>query len=131
MKAIRMHSYLLGIIFSFEVFVSRAAIFISILGYVLLGIYVTAERIFAITAIYNSMRPVITILFSISLTSIAEVNVSIIRLQEIMSYEEKDPLPIEDKKKKGFIKEEDGHFDALSLKKGELLLISKLILFHE
>lgn len=96
MKAIRAHSYLIGLIYSFEIFVSRTSIFISIIGYVILGNYVTAEKIFAITAIYNCMRPVITILFSISLASIAEVNISIKRLHEILAYEERadlaDPL---------------------------------------
>lgn len=92
MKAIRLHSYLIGLIYSFEIFVARTSIFISILGYVLLGNYVTAEKIFAITAIYNCMRPVITILFSISLASIAEVNVSIKRLQNILAFDEKAGL---------------------------------------
>lgn len=106
-KAIKVHSYLLGLIYSFEVFVSRTAIFISILGYVLLGNYVTAEKIFAITAIYNCMRPVITILFSISITSIAEVNISVLRLQKIMSYEEREFLPERAKENHVPVKEEE------------------------
>ncbi|XP_066155396.1 probable multidrug resistance-associated protein lethal(2)03659 [Euwallacea fornicatus] len=88
MQAIRSHAYIMGLIYSFEVFVSRSAIFISILGYVLLGNLVTAERVFAITAIYNVLRPVITILFSISISSVAEVNVSIMRVQQFLNYEE-------------------------------------------
>lgn len=106
MKAIKVHSYLLGLIYSFEVFVSRAAIFISILGYILLGHVVTAEKIFAITAVYNCMRPVITILFSISITSIAEVNISIRRLQKIMTYEELDYLADDEGTKELVMKEE-------------------------
>lgn len=88
MEAIRGHAIIMGLIYSFEVFVARTAIFLSILGYVLLGNYVTAEKVFSITAIYNVLRPVITILFSISISSIAEVNVSICRVQKFLSYEE-------------------------------------------
>lgn len=119
MKAIKIHSYLLGLIYSFEVFVSRTSIFISILGYVLLGHHVTAEKIFAITAVYNCMKPVITILFSISLASIAEVNISIIRLQKVMSYDENDPLLIEEKQKETSSKEEEaGLLDKTPLNNG-------------
>ncbi|XP_060535204.1 probable multidrug resistance-associated protein lethal(2)03659 isoform X2 [Cylas formicarius] len=88
MNAIRGHAYIVGLIYSFEVFVSRTSIFLSILGYVLLGNYVTAEKVFSITAIYNALRPVITILFSISISSLAEVNISVLRVQKFLSYDE-------------------------------------------
>lgn len=89
MKAIRQHSILFGIILSFETFVSRTSIFVSILGYVVLGNFITAEKVFAITTVYNCLRPVITILFSLSIASLAEVNISIKRLQKVLAYEEK------------------------------------------
>ncbi|RZC33451.1 multidrug resistance-associated protein, partial [Asbolus verrucosus] len=90
MSAIRGHAFLLGIVYSFEMFITRTSVFVSILGYVLLGSYITAEKVFAITAIYNVIRPVITILFSISISSIAEVNVSVIRIQKFLSYAERE-----------------------------------------
>ncbi|KAF7279579.1 hypothetical protein GWI33_006975 [Rhynchophorus ferrugineus] len=90
MQAIRGRAYIVGLIYSFEMFVSRTSVFISILGYVLLGNLVTAEKVFSITAIYNVLRPVITILFSISISSLAEVNVSVKRVQKFLSYEEID-----------------------------------------
>lgn len=125
MKAIKIHSYLLGLIYSFEVFVSRTSIFISILGYVLLGNHVTAERIFAITAVYNCMRPVITIMFSISIASIAEVNISIMRLQKIMSYEDRDPFLIEQNPKNLSLKEEEVKLlDKTVFKNGKLHLFA-------
>ncbi|XP_018570688.1 probable multidrug resistance-associated protein lethal(2)03659 [Anoplophora glabripennis] len=98
-NAIRAHAYLIGLIYSFEIFISRTSIFISILGYVLLGNYVTAEKVFAITAVYNVLRPVITILFSISLSSLAEVNVSIVRLNNILTYEERADYVLDEKTK--------------------------------
>lgn len=87
-QSIRQHKYLIGLTYSFETFVSRAAIFISLIAYVMMGDSIDAERVFAITSIYNVMRTVITFLFSISISSNAEVNVSIKRMQKFLSYEE-------------------------------------------
>ncbi|XP_044266058.1 probable multidrug resistance-associated protein lethal(2)03659 isoform X2 [Tribolium madens] len=88
MNTIRAHAFLLGLIYSFEMFVTRTSVFISILGYVLLGSYITAEKVFTVKAIYDVLRPVITILFSVSITSIAEVNVSVLRIQKFLSFAE-------------------------------------------
>lgn len=87
-NSIRQHRYLLGTIFSFESFVTRTSIFISILGFVLLGKVLTAETAFSVAAVYTALNPVITILFSISISSLAEVNVSVKRMQNFMCYEE-------------------------------------------
>lgn len=87
-NAIRAHSYLVGLIYSFETFVTRTCVFISIITFLQFGKQLTAERVFAITAIYNVLRPVITILFSIGISSIAEVNVSVLRIQNFLSSEE-------------------------------------------
>ncbi|XP_030756720.1 probable multidrug resistance-associated protein lethal(2)03659 [Sitophilus oryzae] len=91
MQAIKGRAYIFGLIYSFEVFIARTSIFISILGFVLLGNVINAEKVFAITAIYNVLRPFITILFSISISSIAETNISIHRVQKFLSYEEIEP----------------------------------------
>lgn len=107
-NAIRAHAYLIGLIYSFEIFVARTSIFISILGYVLLGNYVTAEKVFAITAIYNVLRPVITILFSISLSSLAEVNVSVLRVNNILTYEERADYILDEKYKDTNLKTGNG-----------------------
>jgi ATP-binding cassette subfamily C (CFTR/MRP) protein 4 len=90
MNAIRSHAFLLGLIYSFEMFVTRTSVFVSILGYVLLGSHITAEKVFTIKAIYDVLRPVITILFSISISSIAEVNVSLLRIQKFLSHHERE-----------------------------------------
>ncbi|XP_072399320.1 probable multidrug resistance-associated protein lethal(2)03659 [Diabrotica undecimpunctata] len=90
MRAIRSHSCLLGILYSFEVFVSRTAIFVSIVGYVLLGNYVSADKVFAITAIYNQMRTIITIIFSLSITALAEMHVTIDRIHKLMVFDERE-----------------------------------------
>lgn len=96
MSSIRQHRYLLGTIFSFESFVTRTSIFISILGFVLLGHVLTAQIAFSVAAVYTALNPVITILFSISISSLAEVNVSVKRMQKFMSYEEIETASIRD-----------------------------------
>lgn len=78
----------MGIICSLEGFVCRTSIFITILGFVLLGNILTARTAFTVIAIYNILNTPITLLFSVSMTSIAEVHVSIKRMQKFMSYEE-------------------------------------------
>ncbi|GJQ86454.1 hypothetical protein Trydic_g10361 [Trypoxylus dichotomus] len=87
-RAIRAHSYLLGIMFSFETFITRTSIFINLLTFIYLGNDITAEKVFAVTAIYNVMRPIITMIFTISISSIAEVNISVNRINKFLSYEE-------------------------------------------
>lgn len=77
--------------FSFETFITRTSIFISLLVFVTLDNEITAEKVFAVTAIYNVIRPVITMIFSISISSIAEVNVSVKRIQKFLSYAELTP----------------------------------------
>lgn len=88
MKTIRYRFFLEAIMTSLEVFVARTAIFISIIVYISLGNNLTPETVYIITAIYNAIRPVITFLFSISIASLAEINVSICRLHKFMEYEE-------------------------------------------
>ncbi|KAK9696593.1 ABC transporter [Popillia japonica] len=87
-RAIRTHSYLLGIMFSFETFITRTSIFINLLTFIYLGNDITAEKVFAVTAIYNVMRPIITMIFTISISSIAEVNISVNRINKFLCYEE-------------------------------------------
>lgn len=60
----------------------------SILGFVLLGNYVTAEKVFVVTAIYNCLRPTITMMFSLSISAVAAINISVIRIQSILEFDE-------------------------------------------
>lgn len=88
MSAILSHAYLLGMVNSFEIFLTRTSIFISILVYVTLGYIVTAEKVFLVTSIYYTIRTSVTILFSISMSSIAEIDISIKRINDFLSLEE-------------------------------------------
>jgi ATP-binding cassette subfamily C (CFTR/MRP) protein 4 len=73
-----------------EMFITRVSIFVSVLAYVLFGNYITAKRMFAVTAIYAVLRPIITTIFSLGISSIAEVYVSVKRIQDFLSLEERE-----------------------------------------
>ncbi|XP_044751379.1 probable multidrug resistance-associated protein lethal(2)03659 [Coccinella septempunctata] len=88
MSAIRVHALLMGMLYSFEMFLTRTAIFISLLGYVLLGNYISAEKVFLITSIYNTIRPTVTIMFSLACSNIAEINISLKRINNFLNLEE-------------------------------------------
>ncbi|KAK9869787.1 hypothetical protein WA026_003519 [Henosepilachna vigintioctopunctata] len=88
MEAIRTRNFLIGIIYAFEMFITRTSIFISIISFVFMGNYITADKVFVITGIYNVIRPVITTLFSISVSCVTAVDVSIRRINTFLSIEE-------------------------------------------
>ncbi|XP_045472450.1 probable multidrug resistance-associated protein lethal(2)03659 [Harmonia axyridis] len=88
MSAIRVHALLMGMLYSFEMFLTRTAIFISLLGYVLLGNYISAEKVFLITSIYNTIRPTVTIMFSLACSNTAEINISLRRINDFLKLQE-------------------------------------------
>ncbi|CAG9861545.1 unnamed protein product [Phyllotreta striolata] len=91
-KQILYHSYVIGLIYSFEIFLSRTSVFLSILGYVLLGNYVRADKVFAITSIFDCLRPIITMLFSLSVSAVAQVHISMLRIQSVLAFEERQDI---------------------------------------
>lgn len=60
---IRYASYIRAIMLSFTVFVTRFSVFISLTMYVLLGMILTAEKAFVVTAYYNILRQSMTVHF--------------------------------------------------------------------
>lgn len=77
-----------GILLSFIMYSTRMSIFISILAYVLLGNYITAEKVFVLTSFYNILRQTMTVFFPQGISQIAEARVSIGRLNKFLLYEE-------------------------------------------
>ncbi|KAF5294186.1 hypothetical protein FQR65_LT10897 [Abscondita terminalis] len=88
-KTIQTRFFFAAIMLSLEVFITRTAIFISIITFVTAGATLTAEIAYAVTAIYNFIRPVMTMLFSISVMACAEVHITICRIENFLSYEER------------------------------------------
>ncbi|XP_063908432.1 probable multidrug resistance-associated protein lethal(2)03659 isoform X2 [Zophobas morio] len=85
MSAIRDRALIQGMFYSFETTIARTSVFLSILGYVLMGSRITAEKVFTIKAIYDVLRSVLILHFWISASSIAETNVSVSRIQKFLS----------------------------------------------
>ncbi|XP_011185639.2 probable multidrug resistance-associated protein lethal(2)03659 [Zeugodacus cucurbitae] len=88
MKAIRNVNYIRGILQSFIMFMTRVSIFVSLVGYVLLGQFLTSEKAFVITAYYNILRNTMTVYFPMAISQIAETLVSIKRIEKYLLYDE-------------------------------------------
>ncbi|EDW63702.2 probable multidrug resistance-associated protein lethal(2)03659 [Drosophila virilis] len=91
-NAIRHVSYIRGILLSFIIFLTRVSIFLSLVGYVLLGTFLTPEVAFVITAYYNILRTTMTVFFPQGISQMAEALISIKRVQKFMLYEETDVI---------------------------------------
>lgn len=89
-NAIRHVSYIRGILLSFIIFLTRVSIFLSLVGYVLLGTFLTPEVAFVITAYYNILRTTMTVFFPQGISQMAEALISVKRVQAFMQYEETD-----------------------------------------
>lgn len=87
-KQIRSTSFIRGTIGSFIMFTTRISIFISVLAYVLLGGYITAEQVFVLTSYYNILRQTMTVFFPQGIALVAEAMVSVKRLQKFLMYDE-------------------------------------------
>ncbi|XP_061393549.1 probable multidrug resistance-associated protein lethal(2)03659, partial [Musca vetustissima] len=88
MKAIRYVNYIRGIIGSFIMFISRISIFSSLVSYVLLGNFLTAEKAFVVTAYYGILRMTMTAYFPMAVAQVAETLVSFGRIQKFMLLDE-------------------------------------------
>ncbi|KAH8281368.1 hypothetical protein KR054_000153, partial [Drosophila jambulina] len=96
-NAIRYGSYIKGILASFPIFLSRASIFFSLVGYVLLGQLLTHEVAFSITAYYNVLLVTMLVFFPQAITHTAEIMASLGRVQKFMQLEEvKEPIKSKD-----------------------------------
>ncbi|KAH8281374.1 hypothetical protein KR054_000151, partial [Drosophila jambulina] len=81
-------NYIKGILSSFTAFLSRASIFLSLVGYVLLGQLLTPEVAFMVTAFYNVLQTTMMLFFPQAITQTAEVIATIGRVQKFMLSEE-------------------------------------------
>lgn len=88
MNAIRYVNYIRGILQSFIMFLTRISVFASLVGFVLLGRLLTAEKAFVITAYYNILRTTMTVYFPMGISQVAETLVSFKRIQKYMMHEE-------------------------------------------
>ncbi|XP_039479923.1 probable multidrug resistance-associated protein lethal(2)03659 [Drosophila santomea] len=83
-NAIRHVAFAKCLLYSFNRFLTPVSIFLSLVGFVLLGRFLTAEVAFLITAYYNVVRTNMTVYFSLGMTTTAETLVSIQRVQTFL-----------------------------------------------
>uniref|UniRef100_A0A1Y1K348 Multidrug resistance-associated protein lethal(2)03659 n=4 Tax=Photinus pyralis TaxID=7054 RepID=A0A1Y1K348_PHOPY len=90
-RCIKISSIFKGIMASFIMFSTRSSLFLTILGYVLFGNAITAQKVFMLTNYYNVLRLTMTVFFPQGLAFLAETKVSIQRLTEFLLHEEVAP----------------------------------------
>ncbi|CAG9768689.1 unnamed protein product [Ceutorhynchus assimilis] len=87
---IRKISVIRGIMMSFNMFLNRAAIYICVLTYVLMGNTLTAQYVYVLQSLYGVLRMSVTMFFPQGLTQIAEANISVRRIKKFLLYDEVD-----------------------------------------
>ncbi|XP_048505778.1 probable multidrug resistance-associated protein lethal(2)03659 isoform X2 [Athalia rosae] len=92
-SAIKKSAIVQGIISSFDQYIPRLCVFITILCSVLQGNHITAEQVFMMTAFYNVLRNAMTIAFPSSIVQVAEALISVKRLQKFLMLDETEKSP--------------------------------------
>ncbi|XP_001946763.2 multidrug resistance-associated protein 4 [Acyrthosiphon pisum] len=85
---LKISSYIRDTLTSLAIIQTRFQLFISILSYVLLGNYITVQKIFVITTYFSILMPTMTFFFCQGLGQISELKVSIKRIQNFLLHEE-------------------------------------------
>ncbi|XP_018322246.1 multidrug resistance-associated protein 4 [Agrilus planipennis] len=91
-KTITMANFLKGVNLSSAVFLERLVLYLTILTYVLLGSKITADKVFSIAQLFNTMQLTMAIFYPNAVTLGSECLVSVKRLQDFLLLEEK-PTP--------------------------------------
>ncbi|XP_067646367.1 probable multidrug resistance-associated protein lethal(2)03659 [Eurosta solidaginis] len=104
MKVIRNVNYIRGILMSFSLFLTRVTTFLSLVGFVLLGNFLTAKKAFMITAYYNILRNTMTAWFPMAITQFAETLVSLKRIQTFLLYDETKVKDLSEESKNAYNK---------------------------
>ncbi|KAK5646813.1 hypothetical protein RI129_005277 [Pyrocoelia pectoralis] len=93
-RCIKISSIFKGIMASFIMFSTRSSLFLTILGYVVFGNSITAQKVFMLTNYYNVLRLTMTVFFPQGLAFLAETKVSVQRLTDFLLYDEIEPPEI-------------------------------------
>ncbi|XP_017000087.2 probable multidrug resistance-associated protein lethal(2)03659 [Drosophila takahashii] len=97
-------AYLYNLTLAFQLFISRVSIFLSLVGYVILGRLLSPEVAFLITAYYNVLQNSMIVYFPFAINQSAQIIVSMKRIENFMLLDEvKQParsphLPTEENK---------------------------------
>ncbi|KAH8365091.1 hypothetical protein KR084_001279, partial [Drosophila pseudotakahashii] len=103
MNSIRQEQYISGFRFACRIIVSRVAIFLSLVGYVILGQFFTPEVAFLITAYYNVLVAAMSIYFPVAVIQTAQILASLKRVRKFLQSEEVKIFPKETGDKENLI----------------------------
>ncbi|XP_017121302.1 probable multidrug resistance-associated protein lethal(2)03659 [Drosophila elegans] len=106
MNSIRKVNYIRGTLLSFEITLGRIAIFVSLLGFVLMGGELTAERAFSVTAFYNVLRRTVSKFFPSGMSQFAELLVTLRRIKSFLMRDETEVQKLGRGEKMNLFKEE-------------------------
>lgn len=98
-SAIRSTSLLKAFYLSFIVFTDRLALFATIACYVILGNYLSADKVFSLAQFFNVMQLALAIGFPLAVNMGAEILVSIRRFEDYLNLHEKEVSNISGSKK--------------------------------
>ncbi|KAK0092933.1 hypothetical protein PV326_000289 [Microctonus aethiopoides] len=87
-NVIRYTGYVKSVVISFSMFISRLSLFVTILIYILSGDTISTEKVFMLTAFYANLQQTMAIHFPYEVTKLAEMNVSIKRVEQYLMYDE-------------------------------------------
>lgn len=90
MQQIRKNSYIKALVYSFQLFVTKMAIWVSIIIFVLTGNVITAQFVYVVTSFYTILRPVLTKRLPEGATHLAEAQISVKRITDFLMKEEID-----------------------------------------
>ncbi|XP_054726613.1 probable multidrug resistance-associated protein lethal(2)03659 [Anastrepha obliqua] len=88
MNVVRKKNYISGTIQMFSMFMTRVSVFVSLVTFVLLGNFLTAEKAFVVTAFYSILRNPMVVSFPNGIQQISETLVSLKRIKKYLLYDE-------------------------------------------
>ncbi|KAK5646552.1 hypothetical protein RI129_005016 [Pyrocoelia pectoralis] len=89
-KIIRASYYLDAITHALEIIMPGFSIFLSVIAFIYLGNSIKASTVYSVIAIFDALRPTLTLMFAEGISDLAKVYVTINRIQTFLSYQETD-----------------------------------------
>ncbi|KAF5294185.1 hypothetical protein FQR65_LT10896 [Abscondita terminalis] len=84
-KLIRSCYYLEAITHTLEIVLPGFSIFLSIIAFIYLGNSIKASTVYSVIAIFDALRPTLTLMFSEGISNIAKVHITILRIQKFLN----------------------------------------------
>ncbi|XP_056634445.1 ATP-binding cassette subfamily C member 4-like isoform X1 [Diorhabda sublineata] len=103
MKVVTSASYLRGVYSGCTLFVDKLAVYFTLVCYICLGNYISAEKVFTVAQTYNVLRVVMGYGYPLAVSIGAESWISIKRLQEFLLMEERAEDVTEDADTNGVV----------------------------